>query len=93
MAWASIDTAPKDGTVIQGWVRISHENDGERSEWCPRMRFFDGEWQHKHSHGWFNMNMLRWEKHTPTHWDKLPDPPGPGEAINDIRTDLEILTT
>ena len=87
MGWKAIETAPTDGTPIQGWVRVVHDSDGVKSEWYPHIRFYEGAWQHKHSHGWFDLNIsaLSWVHHTPTHWDYQPDPPSAGDAIQDTR--------
>lgn len=81
MEWQDISTAPRDGTPMQGWV---HEiNRGvsaveTRTYWEPKIRFEAGEWEYKHSHGWFFMNMVSWIERHPTHWMPLPTPPETG---------------
>ena len=75
MDWKDISTAPKDGTPFQAYVKIVHESEADKFEWYPRLRINDGVFEHLHSHGWFDINMLRWIKRTPTHWMPLPDPP------------------
>lgn len=62
--WQLIETAPKDGAVMQGYVE-EFDLDGllQRSQWYPNIRFKDGNWQVKHSHGWFkipNRPTLAW---------------------------------
>ena len=77
MEWQPIETAPKDGTVVQGWVEVEHDLDGFSSYWVPEIIFHDNEWQYKHSQGWFGFNnyLMNWRTKRLTHWMPLPPPP------------------
>ena len=60
MDWKTIDTAPKDGTTIQGWSEFN----GSRP-----IEYVRGEWITKENgSSW----CFYWH---PTHWTCLPPPP------------------
>ena len=73
--WQDISTAPKDGTLMQCWVECPEKY--QFGWWEPKCRFIDGQWQSKHSHGWFDLNLVSeiTGVKTPTHWMPLPNPP------------------
>ncbi len=62
--WQPIETAPKDGTKLQGW-----NVDG----WIPRIRFHSDRtgWQYAEGNTWWTFSEYR----QPTHWQPLPQPP------------------
>lgn len=66
-AWQPIETAPKDGTEIQGWLSCS-------ARWVPRVR-----WSATHKL-WEHYSLDRWIILYPqylTHWMPLPATPLP----------------
>lgn len=79
-AWLPIETAPRDGTVIDLWVNGERFADckwgfpehccGEAGQYC------DSEW-HGQSEGWVvtHLNEFLWTDDDPTHWMPLPTPP------------------
>lgn len=68
--WQPIETAPKDGTVIDVWVKDLKKNDGSGQ---------------RRTHVWWSKNADRWSDDwlhvprmfgvKPTHWMPLPEPP------------------
>ena len=60
--WKSIETAPKDGTWILGW--LGHRNTGE----AKTLRWTDGAYYQ----GFIDKNGAT---SRPTHWMPLPEPP------------------
>ena len=73
--WRLIESAPKDGTVIQAIIQVKEHGKTKPSYWQPKLKYAQGHWQANHAHGWFDINMLEWIKKTPTHWQPLPQPP------------------
>lgn len=76
-AWLPIESAPKDGTSILGW--IVHPGDDYSAEpfQRPSIMYWDdmvpGEYGHP----------AQWEKQwigSPTHWMPLPNPPAPDDG-------------
>jgi hypothetical protein len=60
--WQPIETAPKDGTVIDVW--------------CPSIgRMTDVYWLGMPSSCWFSRNAFVNSIVEPTHWQPLPEPP------------------
>ncbi|MBB5414043.1 hypothetical protein [Paraburkholderia atlantica] len=82
--WQPIDSAPKDGTVVDLW--IGGEFAGRRAScfWgkpehdCGEHgRYCDSDW-HDLDEGWVDdMNMPLDGYEPPTHWMHLPPPPDP----------------
>lgn len=75
--WQPIETAPKDGTVIQGWIEVYDADEGrsENPYWIPKIRFNTTEWEHKSDAGWISLNLLSWRERKPTYWMPLPSEP------------------
>lgn len=67
--WQPIDTAPKDGTVVDLWVRDEVTGDSYREPRCSWTYLIDGWWTHRGIH---SLVML---KLTPLYWMPEPDPP------------------
>lgn len=59
-AWQPIETAPKDGTEVLGFIPSYYQGKGGQTV----ILWMEGEW-------WDN----RCFPTTPTHWQALPDPP------------------
>jgi hypothetical protein len=84
--WVSVETAPKDGTVILGC--IADEFDGGAADPWPLWQQ-GNQWRAPVSIAWrpFHVNApgkAQWRladgrPYSPTHWKPLPDPP-PGDA-------------
>lgn len=72
--WRPIETAPKDGTIVDLWIQIPEIGDGYRvtdAEWRK------GEWQINEC-GEFDseIRLRRMDgQNFATHWMPLPDPP------------------
>lgn len=64
-AWQAIDTAPKDGTLIDVWA----------TERVPDVKWLRGYWRHWALDGYDNMAWVPIDGLTPTHWMPLPAPP------------------
>ena len=58
--WQPIETAPRDGTWIQGWGS---------GAWCPEMRWSD------QCDDWVDSYDLEPTNFQPTHWQPIPKPP------------------
>ncbi len=80
--WAAIETAPKDGTIVDLWMQsIFVDADGVEQVAVemriPDAMWFDGGWcnmdgnWHDYLEGFTNMRF--------THWRFLPPPPAPIE--------------
>lgn len=65
MAWKTIDSAPRDGTVIIGWMEGWHPTS---MEYCDEGCGFNED-----QPGWYAPHDDVWL--TPTHWHKMPTPP------------------
>lgn len=79
--WQGISSAPRDGTVFQGWVvREPSLHHSLETYWEPRVRWKGGCWQYRHSHGWFDLNMFTADLNSLSHWMPLPPPPTGDEA-------------
>ena len=74
--WQPIETAPKDGTEFQAWVRGS---DGAMSWWDPRCRYNEeGAFE---SYGHIDYDIYGWDScpfWVPTHW--MPQPTAPSNS-------------
>lgn len=74
--WQPIETAPKDGTLIDLWAYCENHNDWERRancRWETMADFLGNEFD-----GWYGLNNGRWWSCNfvnPTHWMPIPDPP------------------
>ena len=76
MEWMEIDSAPKDGTEFQAWIKSEYRED-DFGFWEPRCRFNEdgalGIWRRVDydGEGWdYGLIHLR-----ATHWMPLPQPP------------------
>ena len=69
--WQPIETAPKDGTVIDLWVKSGCLHGGHRECFAE---FRDGCWQ---SERWNGMDVVEWLpiEFQATHWMPVPAPP------------------
>lgn len=74
--WQPIETAPKDGTIIDLWVVCSPAWRPPNGEWdrYADCSFREGRWRE------FNIQLGEWisiedENWTVTHWMPLPEPP------------------
>lgn len=69
MTWMPIETAPKDGTIVDLFI------DGGRLADC---KFLDGAWHYWTEYGEYQYDpdyrRIDW-KHEATHWMPLPEPP------------------
>lgn len=67
--WQTIDTAPKDGSVVDLWCATERVADASWS--YPEL---DGEWSCKE---WciLRNNFLQPVMFEPTHWMPIPEPP------------------
>ena len=77
MDWQPIETAPKDGTVIDLWIHYpEHDRNARAAD--VRWNADVGEWQH----GNFHLGQYM-HRPTPTHWMPLPPPPLPLPTITE----------
>lgn len=85
-AWQPIDSAPKDGTVIDVWRDGSRETVywGFRPHDCGEMgQYCDSDWHSEMDPGWVCSTFGEFVggRHNPfTHWMPLPLPPTPDQA-------------
>lgn len=81
MEWQPIETAPRDGTVIDLWadgLRIANCAWGKPDHCCGEAgQYCDSEW-HDQPEGWVDtsFNEFLWTAHPPSHWMSIPAPPG-----------------
>ena len=72
--WQPIETAPKDGTVVDLWARREQTDKYERladCHWCGMTDWLGNEYD-----GWDGLSPgLRRTYDNPTHWMPLPEPP------------------
>ena len=77
MGWQPIETAPKDGTVIDVWLASTREwrpPDGEAAR-CPDVKWMDGRgWCcfDDEEGSWLSIEDRYWSV---THWMPIPSPP------------------
>jgi hypothetical protein len=91
--WQPIETAPRDGTVIDLWIDDNRWSDcrwglpghscGEDGHYC------DSEW-HSLDEGWVCISLNQELSMSPTHWMPLPPEPGAAHETNDRRQE-EVL--
>ena len=80
MDWQPIETAPRDGTVIDLWVggaRFADCRWGKPDHCCGEAgQYCDSEW-HGQPEGWVvtDWNEVLCVDDDPTHWMPLPAPP------------------
>lgn len=78
--WQPIETAPRDGTVIDIWAdgeRIADVYWGKPDHCCGEMgQYCDSDW-HREKPGWVvcAINASYWGSKPPTHWQPLPAEP------------------
>lgn len=78
--WQPIESAPKDGTVIDLWCRAPGLSAGPAR--VPDCWYSDGRWwRYDNEHG---DDQCRSRVHNATHWMPLPAPPAPPEAPGDF---------
>jgi len=72
--WQPIETAPKDGTVLDLWARREQTDKYERladCHWCGMTDWLGNEYD-----GWDGLSPgLHRTYDNPTHWMPLPEPP------------------
>lgn len=68
MGWQTIDTAPRDGTTVDVWIRYSDGSSGRVVNCC----FEDGRWVRREPvrDSYWLIDIV-----PPTHWQPLPPPP------------------
>jgi hypothetical protein len=74
MNWQSIDTAPKDGTVILA-VTFEHYGGGEIYPHGGTMQYEGGEGRVLSGAWAYTGFMVTFPEKQPTHWMPLPEPP------------------
>lgn len=77
--WQPIETAPKDGTLVDLWI-INHLGDGERRPNCRWEQDHEddedeGRWEQMYSEASGSFFTAFDERARATHWMPLPDPP------------------
>ena len=74
--WQPIETAPKNGTIIDVWLGDCDESD--RKFYCSgeTRRSPGWAWANNKWRPWGGLNSATFVK--PTHWMPLPDPPESG---------------
>jgi len=72
--WRTIESAPKDGTEVDLWGRVSgSSHKGYRAPECTWQVLADGpDWYTRGDKGWECLGAIGWE---PTHWMPLPAAP------------------
>lgn len=80
--WQPIETAPKDGTIIDVWREETGRETvfgGLRPHECGEMgQYCDSDWHREKKPGWVCSTFGEYVggKHAPfTHWMPIPDPP------------------
>lgn len=77
MKWEPIETAPKNGTVVDLWIA---------AEGCqfraPDFKFCNGRWEGKTSDEPLKWHYMNARMH-PTHWMLPPEPPSTGANSQD----------
>lgn len=86
MDWQPIETAPRDGTVIDVWREDGGRDTvfwGKPSHSCGEAESYcDSDWHSIRAPGWVcnTFDEFIGRKHNPfTHWMPLPAPPAPKE--------------
>ena len=69
--WQSIDTAPKDETVVLLYFPASYDSDGMRVGWWFEDTQGESGWYEREE----SSHKLTDFYGEPTHWQPLPDPP------------------
>jgi hypothetical protein len=69
MEWQPIETAPKDGTIIDVWAKY-----GDGGERYPNAEFIRGEWRVWGIDGFESPGYVKIDG-TATHWMPVPGPP------------------
>ena len=86
--WQPIETAPRDGTVIDLWAEGFRFADcmwGKPEHCCGEAGWHcDSEW-HGQEPGWVVTadNAFLWTDYEPPHWMPLPAPPAAKDQAND----------
>lgn len=75
--WQTMDTAPRDGTVIDVWARDRRGSERRITDvhWGTMT-----DWTGVEFEGWSGMYPRYWsDRHEPLHWMPVPTPPHPDE--------------
>lgn len=83
--WQTIETAPKDGTVVDLWMPADFGDPGYRvanCSWREEKPPFDEissfGWFREHDEfGWIDVWVPNEDMSAPTHWMPMPAPPAP----------------
>lgn len=75
--WRTIESAPKDGTVIDLWVRVEETSTEKRIPDCKWGLM--GTWSGEQVEGWIGLGHMH-ENRIPLAWLPLPSPPEEGEG-------------
>lgn len=95
--WRDIETAPKDGSLIDIWIAGCRETDvrfgrpehscGEYGRYCDSCPSYDG-WVSSHCEHYLTGESGLYDDE-PTHWMYPPAPPGTTRAPADLRSAVE----
>lgn len=66
MDWQPIETAPKDGAVIMGWIGVPWLFSWQEEKWHGVI---------PHDSGYALMWVRSAKYNQPTHWQPIPEPP------------------